>query len=533
MAQGPSQRLNFGGVLFGVIFITNGFSLFRNVPEWQITGKWFGTIAATIVFVAVGSAIKLVRPERRIIPDVQACSLYMAIINIAVVMYCLLQIFGIVRNGSLFRAVADFDNPAGVAALLCVSFPFAIMVSFRKQKRMFFALFVFVIDASILFLIQSRTGLIALTASAFVGFLFHDRGRSVKYGSVILASVMIIVLACSIYILFCHKTASTNGRMVIYNTCMRMLADRPLLGYGPGGFDKNYMYWQADYLKTVCDDNILMLSDNVTHPLSEFLLIAVNYGLVGLSIVIGLIAYAIALVQKREGRVRSLLLMLMCSIGTLSLFSYPFRYPMTTVALVCFVVLLFKDSFEKILNDHSRTVSTILLVAATVSIIYVVKWYKAQVYWKVITDGLNAGKENALELKRDLLPFTDQVLAKNPRYMYSRAVVSYYAGDYSQALTDVRNSMEKLSSYDTELLMGSILEKMERNTDAEMHYREASYMCPSRITPLYRLFRLYEAEGDTVSMVMTGNELLEKPVKIPSHDTRAMRLDVRRKLLYL
>ena len=111
--------------------------------------------------------------------------------------------------------------------------------------------------------------------------------------------------------------------------------------------------------------------------------------------------------------------------------------------------------------------------------------------------------------------------------------MSYYAGDYSQALTDVRNSREKLSSYDTELLMGSILEKMERNTDAEMHYREASYMCPSRITPLYRLFRLYEAQGDTANMVMTGNGLLDKPVKVPSHDTRAMRLDVRRKLLYL
>ena len=55
-------------------------------------------------------------------------------------------------------------------------------------------------------------------------------------------------------------------------------------------------------------------------------------------------------------------------------------------------------------------------------------------------------------------------------------------------------------------------------------------MCPSRITPLYKLFRLYEALGDTTDMAKTGHELLNKPVKKASHDTRAMRLDVRRKL---
>ena len=117
--------------------------------------------------------------------------------------------------------------------------------------------------------------------------------------------------------------------------------------------------------------------------------------------------------------------------------------------------------------------------------------------------------------------------------MYSRAVVNYYAGDYQQALNDAKNSSDKLSSYDTELLLGSICQKIGLNVDAETHYREASYMCPSRITPLYSLFRLYEEQGDTTNIVIVGHELLDKPVKVASHETRAMRLDVKRKLLYL
>lgn len=58
-------------------------------------------------------------------------------------------------------------------------------------------------------------------------------------------------------------------------------------------------------------------------------------------------------------------------------------------------------------------------------------------------------------------------------------------------------------------------------------------MPPSRITPLFSLFRLYEEERDTIHMILTGQEILEKPVKIQSHDTRAMRFEVNRKLMGL
>jgi hypothetical protein len=136
-------------------------------------------------------------------------------------------------------------------------------------------------------------------------------------------------------------------------------------------------------------------------------------------------------------------------------------------------------------------------------------------------------------MKHDILPYIDNILKRNPRYMYSRAVVNYYADDYPQALIDAKNSSDKLSSYDTELLLGSICQKMELNVDAETHYRTASNMCPSRITPLYRLFRLYEEQGDTANIIIIGHELLNRPVKVASHETRAMRLDVRRKLLFL
>ncbi len=105
--------------------------------------------------------------------------------------------------------------------------------------------------------------------------------------------------------------------------------------------------------------------------------------------------------------------------------------------------------------------------------------------------------------------------------------------DYKSALKDAINSSSGIASYDTELLLGGICQKMGLDDIAESHYKEASLMCPSRIIPLYRLFKLYEERNDTASVNRIGTELLNKPIKVHSHDTRTIRLEVRRKLMGL
>jgi hypothetical protein len=258
------------------------------------------------------------------------------------------------------------------------------------------------------------------------------------------------------------------------------------------------------------------------------MLVAVNYGLFGLSVVLGLIAFAVVRGFRKKGRTRVFLLMEICSICTLSLFSYPFRYPMTAVALACGIVpgLIIWLQKKPLIYRKIASVITLFVSLAVLGALW--PYYRSQVMWKEMTDKMNANTDYALEIKRDIIPLTDRVLGDNPRYQYSRAVVNYFAGDYTAALADAGKSSKQLSGYDTELLLGSICDKLKEFSDAELHYMEASYMCPSRITPLYRLFRLYEEQNDTASMIKVGRELLDKPVKVHSHDTRAMRLDVKR-----
>lgn len=63
---------------------------------------------------------------------------------------------------------------------------------------------------------------------------------------------------------------------VFFSSCY---LDSAWFGMGRHGFARNYMLYQADFLSSVCDPEILLLSDNVSHPLCEYALLLVNYGL--------------------------------------------------------------------------------------------------------------------------------------------------------------------------------------------------------------------------------------------------------------
>lgn len=135
-----------------------------------------------------------------------------------------------------------------------------------------------------------------------------------------------------------------------------------------------------------------------------------------------------------------------------------------------------------------------------------------------------------MDTRKELIPITDRVLFNNPRYRYSRAVVNYYAGAYEESLSDADMSSSILPSYDTELLTGDIYFALGQLQESEAHYLMASRMCPSRITPLYCLFKLYESSGNNEAQNKVGKELLNKPVKIMNDKAKAMRLEIRMKM---
>ena len=62
---------------------------------------------------------------------------------------------------------------------------------------------------------------------------------------------------------------------------------------------------------------------------------------------------------------------------------------------------------------------------------------------------------------------------------------------------------------------------------AEILYRKAIDMVPSRITPRYKLFKLYISRGDTILAVSLGRIVLSLKPKVESTKTLRMKGEIK------
>lgn len=453
------------------------------------------------------------------------CSAILTSFNVLLSIVCLLQFLQVFVRGEFFPVISDFDNPAGVVSYLCLTLPFCIPAFGHKYKAIPVFLIVGLVDTIVVSLIGSRTGLIALTFTlvVYLAYMWRHLGRRVRI-AVVFAFVLIVLTTI---VLFEHKTASRNGRMLILDVCLAMFRDYPWFGMGRHGFARNYMLYQADFLSSVCDPEILLLSDNVSHPLCEYALLLVNYGLAGFVFFISAVVVFVLMTARKDIH-KPFVLMFATSLAFLSAFSYPFRYPMTLLSVCTLLFIVWNRQVMAFLNSCERFVRVSATFVVLVITLYLsIPWIHAQLAWGKVTASILADKSCAKEVRNEIIPITDRQLFDNPRYRYSRAVVNYYSGFLEEALTDAIASSECLSSYDTELLLGDICSALGRYQESEQHYLMASRMCPSKIAPQYCLFKLYELSGEEDAQRRIGNELLNKPVKIMNERAKAMRLEVR------
>lgn len=72
-----------------------------------------------------------------------------------------------------------------------------------------------------------------------------------------------VVIVLPLLFLFMLKQDSTNGRVLIWTNAARMIADKPLLGWGANGFSAHYMLYQAAYFTKFPHSEYADLADNI------------------------------------------------------------------------------------------------------------------------------------------------------------------------------------------------------------------------------------------------------------------------------
>lgn len=508
----------FALLCFGTLFaISDSLVDTRMLPKWYV---FFGTVPLILFILAIPNFKKTGN-----ITDSWSLDLLFLIL----VTSCFTQaIYGILQfadllpsHGSNHRVTGSFENPAGFAACLCAGLPFAFYFWNARQKfiRHYTIAVIAIVSVAVVFSF-SRTGILNLIILASIATLSRIQ---IKHKAKIVTALVLLLLAISAA-LYSVKKDSADGRLLIWRCSIEMIKDKPILGHGSNGFTANYMNYQAEYFKQHPDSKYAALADTIHHPFNEYILLLVNYGLVGFVLFVALL-YWIWSVYRRRYRDNLAVRIAgwsLCSVLLFSLFSYPLSYPFVWVVVLMNLVIIARD---KLISNH--IVGILLIVTSAIVFILTCNDLSSRLRWKEISRQAEEGHT------AEVLAEYSNLLNKfghNRYFLYNYAYELQNIGLYSESLAIANRCSEVWADYYLQLMIADNYYKLGQYDESIQHFKQAAAMCPVRFMPLYRLTKLYLERGQTEQAQALARQIMNKEVKIPSPTINAIKYEMRQYL---
>lgn len=431
-----------------------------------------------------------------------------------------------------FRISGSFDNPAGFAAALSVCFPFALFV-FSKKKlywKIIGALAALLFVVAIV-LSQSRAGVIAILVISgiwAVKALNPTWMRSwSKRTKIVGSTALIITILVGLYFL---KKDSANGRLLIWQCSGQMIADKPLLGHGAGGFQREYMLYQANYFRTHPASSYAMRADIVKHPFNELVLLLVEHGLVG-GLLVGLLVYLLIREYRKNKNQETFYAMLCLSgIAAFACFSYPLGYPFVKLMVVFCAALILRNETKRwqISKGLFSVIKPAALVVSVALLVYTYNMFQDEYRWNTIAQRSLAGETKVIIPDYAKLYKT---MNRNGLFLYNYASELNFINRNTESNRLFVEASHFMNDIDLQLQMADNYQKMKQYPKAEKCFLLAHQMIPNRFIPLYRLALLYKEEGKIQEARRIAKLILKKQVKVESFDVVTIKAEMSKLIL--
>ncbi len=488
------------------------------VPKWLITLFVFGGFVLYYT-IAIWYA--------------HSVSINMFPVGIVLVVICflqavlgLLQYFNVYYSPSIYKITGSFDNPAGFSACLCVGLPFTAFLLSKDNKRYIHLIgwIMGIIIIVAIILSYSRAGIISLATISTI-FLYQrlDHKRMLRF--FLLAGLVALILGC-----YWIKKDSADGRLLIWQSCINMVKDSPWIGHGLGSFEARYMDYQAEYFRIHGQQNrYAMLADNVKHPFNEYMEILLNFGIIGLVILFAFIFLLIYCYKLNPDIEKKIAVYVLISIGTFSLFSYPFTYPFAWIITLLSVLIIIKEPIKVFFaaSWKKNVVCALVIGCSMIGIYELVERIQAELEWGRISKlTLSDSYDTVLPAYEKL----EKAFADNPYFLYNYAAVLLEKKQYDKSLEIALQCRKYWADYDLELILGENYQQLNKPKLAEKYYNSASMMCPSRFLPLYKLFHLYKMNGEKERSLAMAEAVVDKPMKIETVAIKRMKREMEREI---
>lgn len=376
---------------------------------------------------------------------------------------------------------------------------------------------------------------------------------SVIYKKLIIA-ISLIFICIAFLGLYKFKQGSADGRLLMWQVSWEMIKEKPILGWGTGGFEANFGKYQAEWFR--CDygsPGQELVAGIPDAPFNELIRIGVEYGFIGILLVFLVLYFSFARKDTRSQRISTIFfgdLMVLthyavmlkgCLISILifSLFSYPLDVAPIVIQVIVMLALIinmqpsncsFKPKYIFIkqnsynLNPIIPKLSVIVLIVFIPFLINnVSNLYQGHKHWKEayqlyqyqIYDEAAGEYEKALVY----LPFNGLLLQ-----VYGKCLVMNKQWD--EALDILESAIEFRSDPILYTALGDTYKALKKYDLAEWAYESAWDMVPHKFYPGYLLVKLYNEIGNDDKAKKVAFSLLKQDVKVQSVAIEEMKIEL-------
>lgn len=294
--------------------------------------------------------------------------------------------------------------------------------------------------------------------------------------------------AVAAFVLYMSKAGSAHGRVFMALMGVEAWSDALWLGHGTGAYMHALSRAESRWFASHSDSLMAAWAGVAEYPFCEPLKIAVEHGVPGLVLFVGMIVSALIALWRRGSPSFYGLFVL----SVFSLFSYPFSLWPFRLLLCLFVA---EAIVPRAAAARWKAISAgILGLGVTaVSLAGMTRYNKARTEYSRFAHVRNAA---FIKDYYQLLP----MMLEDGRFLFNFGRILRDAGRYNDSNDMLRRGAMVSNDPMFLILQGNNYRDMGAYQLAEEAYLEAWRMVPNRIYPLYRLMKLCEQQGDSARM---------------------------------
>ncbi|WP_417941947.1 O-antigen ligase family protein [Flavobacterium sp. RS13.1] len=481
-----------------------------------------------------------------------------------------LQLFGYyASNHSGFKMTGSFFNPGPYAGFLASVWSVAlgmylfkdeITASIQVQKKRNFLLLNEAIKnifeyipllgiisiAIVLPALQSRASWIAtiVSSAVLIELKYHFLKNILKraFASFQIKAVItisIIILSITLFSLYHYKKASSDGRVFIWKLTTYIITDNPVFGVGFDRFKAYYMNYQADYFAENGETLEALVADNVYYAFNEGLQFVSENGLIGLVLLLILI-YTLFRAKINEEYYTMFFIGKtgLLTIGIFACFSYPMQILPIKLVLVFLLALLTNSVANEFQLNIGYSNRSLWLYKTAVLLVTFVTTYQTISYTNNLSQGFIAwnialishqyGNYESAIIDYEL---AYPILKSDGDFLMNYGKTLSIAKEYSKAIEVLKQSKKYQNNTIITNSLGDSYVATKQFDKAEVTYKRAINMTPSKFYANYLLAKLYDLSGQEEKAVTMSYKILNKKIKIPSTAIKEIQIEMKKILI--